>query len=99
MIFTFWGRVELEANRMKGRKDMEKKRSMGTKGLDVEKEEEIDLKHGGMEKKQRIDIEMKQGGETGLIAKEVNCEITKGSNKRKQKKDKTKSDRKEKTRW
>ena len=76
---------------------MEKKRSVWTKGPDVEKVEEMDLQHGGMEKKQGVGVKMKQGGERGLTAKEVNGEITKGD-KSKDKKDKIKSDRREKTR-
>ena len=77
---------------------MEKKRSVRTTGPGVEEVEEMDLEHGGMEKKQGVGVEMKQGGETGLAAKEVNSEITKGDKKSKDKKYKIKSDRKEKTR-
>ena len=80
---------------------MEKKGSVRSKGPDVEKVQEIDLKHGGMEKKQEVGVEMKQGGETALTANEVHGVITEGSKRSKDKKDKKKkkSDTKEKTRW
>ena len=77
---------------------MEKKRSLRSKGPDVEKVHEIDLKHGGMEKKQEVGVDMKQCGETAFTANEVRDVITKGS-KNKKDKNKKKSDLKEKTRW
>ena len=79
---------------MKGKKDMEKKGSVRTECSDVDKE--IVLKHGGMEKKKGYGVEMKQGEESGLTVEQVNSEDTNGS---KDKKDKNKSGRKEKTRW
>ena len=77
---------------------MEKKRSLLSKGPDVEKVPEIDLKHGGMEKKQEVGVEMKQRGETAFTANEVRDVSTKGS-KNKKDKNKKKSDLKEKIRW
>ena len=58
--------------------------------------QEIDLKHGGMVRKQRDGVEMKQGGETALTENEVHSVIAKG---RKKSKDKKKRVLKEKTRW
>jgi len=80
---------------------MEKKGSVRSKGPDVEKVQEIDLKHGGMEKKQEVGVDRKQCGETALTANEVRGVSTKGSKKSKDKlgKKKKKSDMKEKTRW
>ena len=79
---------------------MEKKGSVRSKGPDVENVQEIDLKHGGMEK-QEVGVDRKQGGETALTANEVHGVITEGSKRSKDKKDKKKkkSDTKEKTRW
>ena len=74
-----------------------KKGSVRTECSDVDKE--IVLKHGGMEKKKGYGVEMKQGGESGLTVKQVNSEDTNGSKKSKDKKDKNKNGRKEKTRW
>ena len=78
---------------------MEKKGSVRTNCPDVEKVQEMDVKHGGMEKKREVGVEMKQGGETALAENEVHSAITKGRKKSKDKKDKIKSDLKEKTRW
>ena len=78
---------------------MEKKGSVRTNCPDVEKVQEMDVKHGGMEKKREVGVEMKQGGETAFTEIEVHSVITKGRKKSKYKKDKKKSDLKEKTRW
>ena len=78
---------------------MEKKGSVRMNCPDVEKVQEMDVKHGGMEKKREVGVEMKQGGETALAENEVHSAITKGRKKSKYKKDKKKSDLKEKTRW
>ena len=78
---------------------MEKKGSVRTNCPDDEKVQELDLKHGGMEEKREVGVEMKQGGETALAENEVHSAITKGRKKSKDEKDKIKSDLKEKTRW
>ena len=78
---------------------MKKKGSVWSKGPDDEKVQEMDLKHGGMEEKREVGVEVKQGGETALAENEVHSAITKGRKKSKDKKDKIKSDLKEKTRW